>query len=91
MSKIDDKISLSERKLEEIKTRFEGDKDNLTSLVRQRAKLETEAVFDNKQDGKRIIEIDRKKRRRGSSGRTWPSRKKLPTKSKDCLGSWGLC
>jgi len=61
LTKIDDKISLAEHKLEEIKTKFEGDKDNLTSLVRQRAKLETEAVFDNKQDGKRIIEIDRQR------------------------------
>lgn len=61
MSKIDDKIAVSERKLEETKTKFETDKTNLISLIRQRAKLEAEAVLDNKQDGKRIIEIDRQR------------------------------
>ena len=62
MAKIDDKISLAEDKLEETKAKFEADKDNLTSLIRQRAKLEAEAVLDNnKQDGKRIAEIDRQR------------------------------
>ena len=61
MSKIDDKISLAERKLEEIKAKFEGDTDNLTSLIRQRAKLEAEAVLENRQDGKRVKEIDRQR------------------------------
>lgn len=59
--KIDDKISLAERKLEEVKTKFEQDKDNLTSLVRQRAKLEASAVLDNKQDAKKVAEIDRQR------------------------------
>ncbi|GAI89725.1 unnamed protein product, partial [marine sediment metagenome] len=61
MSKIEDKISLTEHKLEEIRTKFESDKDNLTSLVRQRAKLEASAVLDDKQDGKRVKEIDRQR------------------------------
>jgi len=72
LSKIDDKISLAEHKLEEIKTRFEGDKDNLTSLVRQRAKLEAETVLENRQDGKRIIEIDRQRDKLRSQVEIYP-------------------
>lgn len=61
MTEIADKISLAEHKLEEIKTRFEEDKDNLTSLIQQRAKLEVEAVLENRQDDKRIAEVDRQR------------------------------
>ena len=72
MTKIDDKISLAEHKLEEIKTKFEGDKDNLTSLVRQRAKLEAEAVLENKRDTKGITEIDRQRDRLRSQLEIYP-------------------
>ncbi len=72
MAKIDDKISLAERKLEETKVKFEADKADLTSLIKQRAKLEAEAVFDNKQDGKRIAEIDRQRDRLRSQLEIYP-------------------
>jgi uncharacterized protein YoxC len=72
LAKIDDKISLAERKLEETKAKFEADKADLTSLIKQRAKLEAEAVFDNKQDGKRIIKIDRQRDRLRSQLEIYP-------------------
>ncbi len=61
MSKIDDKIALTERKLEEIRSKFEGDKGDLSSLIRRRAKLEAQTVLEDRQDGKRIAEIDRQR------------------------------
>jgi myosin heavy subunit len=70
--KIDDKISLAERKLEETKVKFEADKADLTSLIKQRAKLEAEAVLENKRDTKRITEIERQRDRLRSQIEIYP-------------------
>ena len=74
MSKIADKIAMSERKLKETKAKFEADKADLTSLIKQRAKLESEAILDNnRQDGKRIAEIDRQRDKLRSQIEIYPS------------------
>lgn len=72
MAKIADKISLAEHKLEEIKTKFEGDKADLTRLIQERAKLETKAVLENKRDTKGITEIERQRDRLRSQLEIYP-------------------
>ncbi|MBA7678510.1 hypothetical protein ES703_86786 [subsurface metagenome] len=72
MSKIDDKISLAERKLEETKAKFEADKADLTTLIQKQAKLEAEAVLEDKRDTKGITEIDRQRDRLRSQLEIYP-------------------
>lgn len=72
MSKIDDKIALTERKLEEIRSKFEGDKGDLSSLIRRRAKLEAQTVLEDRQDGKQIAEIDRQRDKLRSQIQIYP-------------------
>jgi len=72
LAKIADKISLAEHKLEEIKTKFEGDKADLTRLIQERAKLGASAILDNEKDGKRIAEIDRQRDRLRSEVEIYP-------------------
>lgn len=61
MAKIDDKINFAERKLEEIKAKFGGDKADLAMLIQKQAKLEAEAALDNKRDTKGTTEIERQR------------------------------
>lgn len=61
MSKIDDKISLSEKKLIEQRTKFEDRKKELDGLIKERGRLGASAILDNQRDGKRIAEIDRQR------------------------------
>ncbi|MBA7493952.1 hypothetical protein ES702_04518 [subsurface metagenome] len=70
--KIDDKIALAEHKLGEVKTKFEGDKADLTRLIQKRAKLEAEAVLENERDTKGITEIERQRDRVRSQLEIYP-------------------
>lgn len=70
--KIEDKISLTEHKLEEIKTKFEGNKADLTRLIQKQAKLEAEAVLENERDTKGITEIERQRDRLRSQLEIYP-------------------
>jgi len=72
LTKIADKISLTERKLDEIKTKFDGDKADLTRLIQKRAKLEAEAVLENERDTKGITEIERQRDRLRSQLEIYP-------------------
>lgn len=58
MAKIDDKISLAEHKFGEEKAKFEVDKADLATLTQKRARLEAEATLENRQDAKKVAEID---------------------------------
>ncbi len=59
--KIDDKISLSEKKLIEQRTKFEDRKKELGELVKERGRLQALVILDGQRNDKRIIQIDKQR------------------------------
>ncbi len=84
MTEIADKISLAEHKLEEIKTKFERDKADLTRLIQERARLELYRTI--KKDDKRIAEIDRQRDRLRSQLEIYPDLIKEVERKIETLG-----
>ncbi len=61
MSKIDDKISLAEKKLIEQRTKFEDRKKELGELVKERGRLQASVILDDRKDSNRIAQVDKRR------------------------------
>ncbi|MBA7602189.1 hypothetical protein ES703_09275 [subsurface metagenome] len=61
MSKIDDKISLAEKKLIEQRTKFEDRKKELGELVKERGRLQASVILDDRKDSNRITQVDKRR------------------------------
>ncbi len=59
MSKIDDKIATAQERLEETKQKFETTQKRDQELIKEKAKLKASELLENRQNGKRITEIDK--------------------------------
>ena len=70
--KIDDKIATAQEKLQETKQKFETTQKRDQELIKEKAKLKASELLENRQDGKRIAEIDRQRDRLRSEVEIYP-------------------
>jgi chromosome segregation ATPase len=72
LSKIDDKIAIAQEKLQETKQKFETTQKRDQELIKEKARLKASELLENRQDGKRVAEIDRQRDRLRSELEIYP-------------------